>query len=88
MRTEWTPRKISKPRIKEAHGAISATLKCGNLTCDLRLYKAHLAIIPKENAMSSRRLQQIIPSVATSDGAGVSLRRSLGSSPGPASIPS
>jgi len=31
--------------------------------------------------MSSRRLQQIIPSVATSDGAGVSLRRSLGRSP-------
>jgi redox-sensitive bicupin YhaK (pirin superfamily) len=31
--------------------------------------------------MSSRRLQQIIPSVATSDGAGVSLRRSLGHSP-------
>ncbi|MBK9019253.1 MAG: pirin family protein [Sulfuritalea sp.] len=31
--------------------------------------------------MSSRRLQQIIPSVATSDGAGVSLRRSLGSVP-------
>ena len=30
--------------------------------------------------MSSRRLQQIIPSVATSDGAGVSLRRSLGQS--------
>jgi len=30
----------------------------------------------------NRRLQQIIPSVATSDGAGVSLRRSLGSSPG------
>jgi hypothetical protein len=36
----------------------------------------------------SRRLQQIIPSLATSDGAGVSLRRSLGSSPEPASIPS
>ncbi len=32
--------------------------------------------------MSGRRLQQIIPSVATSDGAGVSLRRSLGHSPG------
>lgn len=31
--------------------------------------------------MSSRRLQQIIASVATSDGAGVSLRRSLGQSP-------
>ena len=31
--------------------------------------------------MSSRRLQQIIPSVATSDGAGVSLRRSLGRAP-------
>ncbi|MDO8787353.1 MAG: pirin family protein [Sulfuritalea sp.] len=31
--------------------------------------------------MSTRRLQQIIPSVATSDGAGVSLRRSLGQSP-------
>lgn len=31
--------------------------------------------------MSSRRLQQIIPSLATSDGAGVSLRRSLGRSP-------
>ena len=31
--------------------------------------------------MSSRRLQQIIPSVATLDGAGVSLRRSLGSVP-------
>ena len=31
--------------------------------------------------MSSRRLQQIIRSVATSDGAGVSLRRSLGQSP-------
>jgi len=31
--------------------------------------------------MASRRLQQIIPSVATSDGAGVSLRRSLGSVP-------
>ena len=30
--------------------------------------------------MSSRRLQHIIPSVATSDGAGVSLRRSLGQS--------
>jgi redox-sensitive bicupin YhaK (pirin superfamily) len=30
--------------------------------------------------MSSRRLQQTIPSVATSDGAGVSLRRSLGQS--------
>ena len=30
--------------------------------------------------MSIRRLQQIIPSVATSDGAGVSLRRSLGQS--------
>jgi redox-sensitive bicupin YhaK (pirin superfamily) len=30
----------------------------------------------------SRRLQQIIPSLATSDGAGVSLRRSLGSSAG------
>jgi redox-sensitive bicupin YhaK (pirin superfamily) len=29
----------------------------------------------------SRRLQQIIPSVATSDGAGVSLRRSLGAAP-------
>ena len=29
----------------------------------------------------SRRLQQIIPSVATSDGAGVSLRRSLGRAP-------
>ncbi len=28
--------------------------------------------------MSSRRLQHVIPSVATSDGAGVSLRRSLG----------
>lgn len=32
--------------------------------------------------MSSRRLQQIIPSVATSDGAGVSLRRSLGQTQG------
>jgi redox-sensitive bicupin YhaK (pirin superfamily) len=32
--------------------------------------------------MSSRRLQQIIPSLATSDGAGVSLRRSLGQSQG------
>ncbi|MBI5109821.1 MAG: pirin family protein [Rhodocyclales bacterium] len=31
--------------------------------------------------MPSRRLQQIIPSVATSDGAGVSLRRSLGRAP-------
>ena len=31
--------------------------------------------------MSSRHLQQIIPSVATSDGAGVSLRRSLGRAP-------
>jgi len=31
--------------------------------------------------MSTRRLQQIIRSVATSDGAGVSLRRSLGQSP-------
>lgn len=31
--------------------------------------------------MSSRRLQQIIPAVATSDGAGVSLRRSLGQTP-------
>ena len=31
--------------------------------------------------MSSRHLQRIIPSVATSDGAGVSLRRSLGQSP-------
>lgn len=31
--------------------------------------------------MSSRRLQQIIPSVATSDGAGVNLRRSLGRAP-------
>jgi redox-sensitive bicupin YhaK (pirin superfamily) len=31
--------------------------------------------------MSGRRLQQIIPSVATSDGAGVSLRRSLGVRP-------
>jgi redox-sensitive bicupin YhaK (pirin superfamily) len=31
--------------------------------------------------MTSRRLQQIIHSVATSDGAGVSLRRSLGQSP-------
>jgi redox-sensitive bicupin YhaK (pirin superfamily) len=31
--------------------------------------------------MASRRLQQIIPSVATSDGAGVSLRRSLGRAP-------
>ena len=31
--------------------------------------------------MAGRRLQQIIPSVATSDGAGVSLRRSLGSVP-------
>jgi hypothetical protein len=38
--------------------------------------------------MSSRRLQQIIPSVATSDGAGVSLRRSLGQSQTAASIPS
>ncbi|MDP2132476.1 MAG: pirin family protein [Sulfuritalea sp.] len=31
--------------------------------------------------MSIRRLQQVIPSVATSDGAGVSLRRSLGRAP-------
>ena len=31
--------------------------------------------------MASRRLMQIIPSVATSDGAGVKLRRSLGSTP-------
>jgi hypothetical protein len=31
--------------------------------------------------MAGRRLQQIIPSVATSDGAGVSLRRSLGRGP-------
>ncbi|MDP2823853.1 MAG: pirin family protein, partial [Sulfuritalea sp.] len=31
--------------------------------------------------MSHRRLQQVIRSVATSDGAGVSLRRSLGQSP-------
>lgn len=30
--------------------------------------------------MSTRRLQQVIPSLATSDGAGVSLRRSLGQS--------
>lgn len=32
--------------------------------------------------MTPRTLQQIIPSVATSDGAGVKLRRSLGSQPG------
>jgi redox-sensitive bicupin YhaK (pirin superfamily) len=44
--------------------------------------RAHLAATtPKEKTMS-RRLQQIIPSLATSDGAGVSLRRSLGSGHG------
>jgi hypothetical protein len=34
---------------------------------------------PEENAMTTRALQQVLPSVATSDGAGVKLRRSIGS---------
>jgi redox-sensitive bicupin YhaK (pirin superfamily) len=42
--------------------------------------RAHLAIIAPRRNPCPRRLQQIIPSVATSDGAGVSLRRSLGQS--------
>ena len=32
--------------------------------------------------MTIRELQQVIPSVATSDGAGVKLRRSIGATPG------
>ena len=38
--------------------------------------------------MNTRSLQRVVPAIATSDGAGVKLRRSLGGAHGQVSIPS